>query len=56
MRDGLGADFVDWYCALKRLGEIEMLPQSDMEDNGNCEAFEAEMEMYSYFIWVGEIT
>ena len=33
MRAGLGADFVDWYCALKRMGEIDMLPQSDKKDD-----------------------
>ena len=50
MRAGLGDDFVDWYCALKRVGEIAMLPQSDMKKEGDVEALEAEREMDGYFM------
>lgn len=50
MRRGLGEAFVEWYCALKRQGEILMLPQSDMKVDDDAEAYKAEMEMYGYFM------
>ena len=41
---------MDWYCALKRVGEIAMLPRSDMKRPGDVEALAAEREMYDYFM------
>ena len=48
MRAWLGADFVDWYCALKRMGEIDTLSQLDLKDDSK--ALAAETEMYGYFM------
>ena len=49
MRDALGEDFVDWFCALKREGEISVLSNSDPKVDDE-QAFDQEMEIYGKFI------
>eukprot|EP00088_Acartia_fossae_P038788 TRINITY_DN40257_c0_g1_i1.p1 TRINITY_DN40257_c0_g1~~TRINITY_DN40257_c0_g1_i1.p1 ORF type:complete len:445 (-),score=51.26 TRINITY_DN40257_c0_g1_i1:263-1597(-) len=49
LREALGEDFVTWFCALKREGEIKMLPKSDMTKEDDSQAFADEMEMYGRY-------
>ena len=46
MKDALGADFVEYYCCLKREGDIKQLPKSDVRVEDDVEAFKEEVEMY----------
>ena len=49
LKETLGHDFVSWYCLLKRVGEINMLKDSDMKVNDE-KAFEAERDLYAKFM------
>ena len=46
MREALGPDFVEYFCCLKREGEIKQLPKSDMAVEDDVEAFQEEVLMY----------
>jgi glutamine synthetase len=46
MREALGEDFVEYYCCLKREGDIKFLPKSDIRVEDDSEAFKEEVEMY----------
>ena len=50
MRGALGPEFIEYFCAVKREGEIDKLPLSNMEVDGDLMAFKAEMEMYGKFM------
>jgi len=50
MREALGSEFVDLYCALKREGEIAELPHSDMSVEDDHAAFRDEIDMYGRFL------
>jgi glutamine synthetase len=46
MREAFGADFVEYYCCLKREGDIKFLPRSDIRVEDDAAAFKEEVEMY----------
>ena len=50
MKSALGSSFVDYFCSVKREGEIDQLPLSDMSKEGDEVAFAAEREMYAKFM------
>jgi glutamine synthetase len=46
MRAALGDEFVDYFCCLKREGDIKQLPKSDIAIEDDVEAFKEEVELY----------
>jgi len=49
MKKALGEDFIEWFCMIKRSGEIKKLVNSNMKDNNNPQAYKDENELYAKF-------